>query len=308
MSGIGVVTNPRSRANQGNRLERRLRSALGPDDALGAPEDLAALETLLAGWRREGRHTVVVNGGDGTVHRVVTAMVRTWGDALPRLGVLPAGTMNIIANSVGVRGRPRTVLRRLVSAGAAARTVRVSVMRFDGDGAPVYGFLFGNGIVARFLEVYYEGSEPSPSKAAWILGRGALSAMVGGPAIRRLTRPFEGTVTVDGQVLSGDRWTAVAAGTVEQLGLGFRAFHLAPGHPGRMHLQAVGGSVVDLARDLPRIYRGVPPARPGNRELTAVELLLQSHERIGYMVDGDFYTADRRLTVTVDRTIEIAVV
>lgn len=307
MSGIGVVTNPRSRANQGNRLDERLRSTLGPDDELAAPGDLPALEVLLARWKQEQRHTVVVNGGDGTVHKVVTALVRTWGDTLPRLGVLPAGTMNIIANSVGVRGRPRNVLRRLVAAGAKAPTVRVGLMRFDGDGLPVHGFLFGNGIVARFLEVYYEGSEPSPSKAAWILGRGALSAMIGGPSIRRLTRPYEGSVVADGETLAGDRWTAVAAGTVEQLGLGFRAFHLAPAHPGKMHLQAVGGSVVDLARDLPRIYRGIPPARPGNRELTVTTLVLKSHERIGYMVDGDFYQADRELRVTVDRTVDLVV-
>ncbi len=303
-----MITNPRSRANQGNsRLHTKLEAALGDAGELAAPEDLDALERVLAGWRDRGVGTVVVNGGDGTAHRVVTAMVRTWGADLPRMAVLPAGTMNIIANSVGVRGRPHAVLRRLVERGDRAPTQRVWTLKVSGDGKPVYGFLFGNGIVARFLEVYYEGSEPSPAKAAWILGRGAASALIGGRSIKRLTRPFQGTLIADGVEQPDTTWTAIAVGTVEQLGLGFKAFHLAPRSPGKMHVQAIAGSVVDLARDLPRIYRGQSPARPGNRELTASKLQIRSKETIGYMVDGDFHQAVGEVQVEISHPVDIVV-
>ena len=64
---------------------------------------------------------------------------------------------------------------------------------------PQYGFLFGNGLLSAFLEVWYEGSEPTPAKAAWLLGHAALSAMdkdgkltkrkyrLIGPVVRRVT-------------------------------------------------------------------------------------------------------------------------
>lgn len=293
MRTIGVITNPRARANLGNpRLHDTLADAVGSAGIVAAPNGTDALMKTLRDFQRSGVQLLAINGGDGTVHHVVTALVRAWEGPPPQLAFLPGGTMNIVASSVGVRGRPQRVLSRLVDA-PDLTTRHVWAMEITGDGPPVYGFLFGNGIVARFLEVYYEGSDPSPSKAAWILARGAMSALVGGSYIRRLTRPFQGTLRADGEDLEGHAWTAIAAGTVEQLGLGFRAFHLVTGAPGRMHLQAVGGSVVDLARDLPRIYRGLAPTRPGNRELTATELQIRSPERIGYMVDGDFYTASQ---------------
>jgi len=41
----------------------------------------------------------------------------------------------------------------------------------------------GATVLANFLEVYYEGADPSPWKAAWILARAILSAMVNGALI-----------------------------------------------------------------------------------------------------------------------------
>lgn len=306
MPEIGVITNPRSRANLANpRLHDRLVDALGDGGILAAPDGLDALAGTLRSWRETGVSTVAVNGGDGSLHRVVTALVRSWGaDHLPTLAILPAGTMNIVASSVGVRGRPPAVLKRLVA--GPTPTTTVWLLRVTGDGEPVYGFLFGNGIIARFLEVYYEGGDPTPAKAAWILGRGALSAMVGGRFIRRLMRPFPGSLDVDGVRQPESQWTAIAAGTVQQIGLGFKAFYLAPDHPGQLHGIGVASSVVDLARDLPNVYRGRPLARPGNRGFPATKLVIQSEEPIGFMVDGDFHTATDSLTVEVGPSIEVA--
>lgn len=308
MSRIGVITNPRSRANKGNpRLHARLDEAMGDAGELAAPDGDGELQEQLNRWRADGVSTIAINGGDGTVHRVATALAETWADAdWPTLAVLPGGTMNIIASSIGVKGRPHHVLRRLIEAEGDVDTVPVWTLEVTGSEGTVQGFLFGNGIVARFLEVYYEGSDPSPAKAAWILGRGAASALVGGKYIRRLTRPFAGTLTADGEPVGASEWTAIAVGTVEQLGLGFRAFHLAPRNPGKMHLQAIGGSVVDLARDLPRIYRGIAPGRPGNSERVATELVIRGEEPFGYMVDGDFYRTNDEVRLSIGHRVEMA--
>jgi diacylglycerol kinase (ATP) len=277
------------------------------------PGDLGALASTARRFRERDVDVVCVNGGDGSVHKVVTALAQAWGDApLPRIAVLPGGTMNIVANSVGATGRPSDLLERLVAAyhtGEPLPTTRRWLMRFEGEGLDdgPRGFLFGNGIIARFLEVYYEGAEPTPAKAARLLAHGAMSALVNGRFVRRLTQPWQGTVTLDGAPWGGDIWTAVAIGTVEQIGLGFTPFHSLGENPGRMHVVGIGGTVVDLARDLPRIYRGRGPAQPGNLELPASEAVLRANEPIPFMIDGDFYRTGGELRISMERPVDFIV-
>ena len=121
---------------------------------------------------------------------MLTAIVRTYGEGavLPRIAVLRGGTMNIIADSVGVRVGAEAMLGRVIDGihtsesplgtGSPLETTTRRLMRIDvDDQPPYYGFLSGNGIIARFLELYYEHPEPSPVSAAWLLTRT--------PALRR---------------------------------------------------------------------------------------------------------------------------
>jgi diacylglycerol kinase (ATP) len=297
---IAVVTNPKSKHNRRNPgLSRTLAYVLGEQGEVVAPGDLAALAATSSRFRERGIGTLCVNGGDGTLHQVLTSLVRTWGEEtpLPSVAILRGGTMNIIADSVGVTIDAETMLGRVVEAvheGEALPTVTRRTLRVElDDGPPYYGFLAGNGIIARFLELYYERPDPTPADAARLLVRGALSAVVGGSLIRRLTRPYTGAVTLDGEALPNERWTAVAVGTVEQMGLGFRVFHLLRDHPDRLQVVALGGSVADLARELPSVYRGRGVHRPGDTTRAVAELRWTSPEPIQLMVDGDFYVAER---------------
>jgi len=46
--------------------------------------------------------TVIAGGGDGTINEVATALVACEGDNVPALGILPLGTANDFATSVGI--------------------------------------------------------------------------------------------------------------------------------------------------------------------------------------------------------------
>ncbi|MCL0148954.1 helix-turn-helix domain-containing protein, partial [Klebsiella pneumoniae] len=65
-------------------------------------------------------------------------------------------------------------------------------MRIDGG---QLGFLFGIGLIARYLERYYEGGTPTPLKAAKVFAHLVGSALIGGPVAREATRPFAGPIT-----------------------------------------------------------------------------------------------------------------
>jgi diacylglycerol kinase family enzyme len=242
-----------------------------------------------------------VHGGDGTLHRVLTAVHRAKGSdpeaTFPTVSVLRAGTMNIVADSLGQRASAAKAVEA-AAAGKVARVEHASPMLVDvGEDAPCLGFLAGGGIISRFLEVYYESPDPTPVDAGVLLAQGAASALVGGRLARRLTRPFEGELRVDGELWAGGPWMAVALGSVDQLGLGFTPFPRIRHHPGRVHVIGISSHIAALALELPRVWLGRGVRRSGNREARATDVEMVADEPIPFMVDGDFYAGSERVRV-----------
>jgi diacylglycerol kinase (ATP) len=308
--GIGVVTNPRSRQNRRNpRLARQLAYILGEKGELQQPSDLDALAAAAKRFRDHGIEILCINGGDGTMHKALTAMVKAYeGQPLPKIAILRGGTMNTVAHGLKIRGTPAEILDYVVQryhADSPFPTVRRHLLEVEGQH---YGFLFGNGLVARFLEVYYEGSEPSPAKAAWLMVRAVVSSALGGRFAERLTKPFVGEARVDGTLWKPRRWLMVAAGTVDDIGLGFRPFWRAPLHLGRMHVVGTfGPNAMTIVRELWRIFRARPPEGPEWVEQVGSELVLHADEPIGYMIDGDFHRGGNTVTVRIGPPVEFIV-
>jgi diacylglycerol kinase (ATP) len=292
---IGVVTNPRRRRSRPGAAQA-LAYVLGERGELVAPGDLEALAHHARRFRDRGITTLCVDGGDGTLHRVLTAMARVYdGAPLPSVAILRSGTMNIVAESVGATLDRTRALGAVVEAqatGAPVPTTRRPLLRIEtGEGEPSFGFIVGNGVVARFLEAWEADPSPSPMTAGVLLARAAASVLVDGELSRRLARPYDGHVTLDGKLVAGTRWTAVAIGTVEQMGLGFRVFHRVAREPGRLQLVAIGSTPRDLARELPGLYAGRGVHRPGNTSATGTEVALTAETPFPYTIDGDLYVA-----------------
>lgn len=306
MGGIGVITNPRSRLNRRNpRLARQLAYILGEKGSVEQPIDLESLRRTAEGFRGHGIDVLCISGGDGTIHRVLTAMVQAYdGAPLPKFALLRGGTMNTIAHGLGIVGRPSELLDEVVSRwqeSVPIPTARRWSLHVDDQ---QYGFLFGNGLIASFLEAYYEGAEPTPMKAVWLLARGIGSTLVGGTFARRLTSPWTGQVVVDGEAWPRRPWLTVGAGGVDDLGFGFRPFYLAPRHPGRMHVVGVGCSIGELVANLPRIRLARPIVADAVESAVAEGFELRSEGPIPYMIDGDFHRGGQTLRVGVGPPVD----
>lgn len=99
----------------------------------------------------DGAGVVVAMGGDGMVHHVAQALVGT--DIA--LGIIPAGTTNVVARLFGIPSRHSKAVR-LISRGtepSSTGTVRMSLQR--GDTATVHHAVFacGFGLDARVVQV-----------------------------------------------------------------------------------------------------------------------------------------------------------
>ncbi|MDG6094250.1 acylglycerol kinase family protein [Acetobacter sp. AN02] len=106
---FAVVHNPCSRMNgsDGEIFRTQGREMLG--DRFLSPQGREALITEVMALRDRAIDTVVIDGGDGTVSDVMTAIHAGWsGETFPDIAILPSGNTNLIAADVGfgMRGIP----------------------------------------------------------------------------------------------------------------------------------------------------------------------------------------------------------
>ncbi len=320
MSGIGVILNPKSGKNlRDPGAARRLARTLGDQGVLREAHSIDELYRIAEDFQRLEIDVLGISGGDGTNHVTLTGFLDVYGGhTMPQVALLRGGTMNTVANSVGVRhGRPEGLLGRLIrdyaqQASMPLENVERNVMRIaptDGTKAH-YGFLFGTGVVHGFLAEYYAGGDPTPLVAAKVLARGIGSAMIGGQTIRRMARPFRGSVTLgDGTSWEERDYLAVAAGTISHIGLNFKPFHRYDELPGRFHMLGIHTSPWGFVKDLPRIHRG-DPMRPGKTfdALLKRAFVRSADGHMRYMIDGDLHEARGDVEVTVGPKVKLVVV
>jgi diacylglycerol kinase family enzyme len=320
VSGIGVVLNPRSRKNlRDPAAATRLARTLGDHGVVREARSIDELHRIAEDFKRLNIEVLGISGGDGTNHVTITGFINVYdGMALPRLAFLRGGTMNTVANSVGVmRGKPEGLLGRLIRSYAARASMPLAdverhVMKIGPRGRPddaKYGFLFGTGVVRGFLAEYYAGGEPSPLVAAKTLSRAVGSVIVKGEMIKRMARPFRGSVTLDG----GDTWEerdylAVAAGTIAQIGLNFRPFRRFDERPSHFHMLGIYATPWQFVRDLPRIWRAEPMRDGRTYEAIEPHAIVRSHDGVmKYMIDGDLHETPGDLEIGVGPKVKLVV-
>ena len=115
---IAVIVNPRSRANRRNpRIAAEFQAIVGDRGRVFAPKSIEELDTTAAELRQTPPTVIAVHGGDGTLHKTVTALDRVFGAApLPPIAILCGGTMNVVATSLAIRETPAVFLRAIVDA------------------------------------------------------------------------------------------------------------------------------------------------------------------------------------------------
>lgn len=310
MSGIGVISNPRSGRNRRDpRIVRKLAYVLGDGGELAEPSGLDSLEEVARNFRERDIDILCVNGGDGTLSKVLSAFIRVYGEGkegrelrkvrLPLVALLKGGTMNTVAANVGVKARGDVMLGHVVSGYHAKepfRTAERSLMVVNGRDA---GFLFGNGVLSRFLEAYYEGGDASPWKAVKVLARAILSGLVGGKVARRMFARTPYKVLIDGQVWEASEYAAVAAGTVASLGFGFRPFYAATRHLDHVHALGFACGPGSVLRALHRVRLALPMNRPDIYDQVARRFTITAEKPQDFMLDGDFLRGGQTLSVEV---------
>jgi hypothetical protein len=159
MPKIGLISNPSSHRNR-RGLDAIHRAVAGAPDVIHmATDGCQDLDAALLDLARQEVQILLINGGDGTVQRVLTRLLEDRPfETLPSIAVLARGTANTTAADIGLQGGAAAALARLRAAlrdrTIADKIVERRILRLEniqGQG-PQRGLMFGAGAIQSAIE------------------------------------------------------------------------------------------------------------------------------------------------------------
>ncbi|MDI1481923.1 diacylglycerol kinase family protein [Polyangium sp. y55x31] len=263
------------------------------------------LDAVCARIAARGTDLVILSGGDGSFMAGVTALARAFGEAsLPRLALLPGGTVATVARNFGMQGDPTRLLARIFAARTLASRRRATLRVREGAANERIGFIFGTGLVARFFDLYYADGARGYGGAARIAGRIFVESFVDGPYAQQVLTPMPCTIEVDGRRLASDRWSLVCASVVRDLGIGMRVNYRAGEDLHRPHLVASPLPPRSLGPRAPLVLLGKSIGGAGSFDDLARSFVVRFSPEGPYVLDGDVLRASE-VTVSAGPPIDV---
>lgn len=313
MAGIGIITNPHSKLNKRDPNRQRLLGyILGEHGKLELTTSLADLARVAENFRDHEISVLAINGGDGTISRTITAFIRAYGNKpLPQVLILRGGTINLLADNLGLRGSPETILVRFIESLSGIRQVKTEVYRTIRV-KEHYGFLFGNGMVANYLEEFYK-KKTGPVGAIFMIFKAYLWFVFSRARYLALVGERQYHVEINQRAIDlGVRTsTTFMASTVERMPLGPRFFPEARS-PGLFQFFSLEVPAHQLVWRLPMAFLMNREGHHfGKLSRLASSLSLETDDQSPqkYSLDGELFCAqDGKLEISLGPAVTFVVV
>lgn len=307
MSGIGIILNPHSKKHKKDpdRMNR-LAFIVGDKGSCKATNDLGDLRRVAEEFKTHDIEILGIGGGDGTNHVVITTFINVYGEKpLPKITFLRGGTLNTMATACGIHGSPEKILSNLIY--KYHEDIPFQVKEFDclninGE----YGFIFGVGVIYRFMNAYYKKGDRSPWGAAKTLIHSIGSALINGPFARDMFARMGGEVTVNGKKWPFQNYSAIYAGSVDRLGLKFKVFHFSE-EPRKFHAICFSTPPRNILRHVPYMALGLPSKSEDLIEEPADEMIIKLDEAQAYTVDGDMLPPAKEISVKIGPRLQLII-
>lgn len=288
MSGIGVILNPYSRSNRKNpdRI-KRFGFIVGDRGSCHATDTIDQVHDLAREFKERDVEILCISGGDGTNHKTLTTFIEVYGDRpLPKIALLKGGTMNNLAWQLGINGSPEKILSNLIlkyHEGEPLKETKINMICING----LYGFIFGMGVIERFIKIYQSIDGPTPQRGAWLLSRATVSSIINGKMAQHLCERFDARIYIDGKLQPFKNYMMIFAGTMETLGLHFRSLYRGASVPGQFQFVGISSTGRQLILTFPRALMAKPANSENYVDEMAEEVVMEFDEPMGYTIDGD---------------------
>lgn len=267
-------------------------------------EDLPSLRQATREAVKMGADVLAVNGGDGTVHGVLTELMRM--DArLPELAVIPGGTTNMTANDLNGNAPLESALCRLGELVRLPpdrrRHIERPLLKVNGAGdGPQFGFFLGAGIVLDGMDHFRRkvGSRGLRGElAAGVSLMRGLFGMARGENAWSAGRSASFALDEGGG--SQDRQVLLVATSLERLFLGMKPWW--GGGEGAIHLTSVRHKPRALIRRAPALLSG----RRHPRMSVSEGYFSRDVDRFDLYPDKDFALDGEIFSVTEGKSVRV---
>lgn len=309
--GIAVLTNVEAGKNRSGRYRRfHIPQIVGGKGTVIETASLEEIDGALERILSQEERLICLNGGDGTVQRILTRIINLYGEEtedLPILFPMRGGTMNLLADNVGIKGKPDELCRQALQMDRSlgelpyVEVPTLRVVREMGEKTErEYGFFHGSGGLFRFHRVYYRdtkgGNLPAVKLVLMCLGsgivkRGRYKDVFGMTPMRVIVDDFE---------MPCDSYIIVLAMIFKKMLLTFNP--LRDEGEGDFFFMACGLPLGKIFTSLHKLFwiRGDEPPFPKEvyYNQRASRLVLEGSE--GYSFDGEVYELDEPYRLTID--------
>ncbi len=295
---LGVISNPKSRKNRKNKkIIKKLKAIVGKDGKVFQTNTLDDIYKVAEIFKARKIEVLGINGGDGTIHVTLSIFIKVYEDQeLPKIAILRGGTMNTIANSIkSQKGTPKEILRNIIekyNSDTPFTETQRNILKVNND----YGFIFGNGIIYNFLEIYYKSKDPSPLIAAKTLVGSALKSFVNKRS--SLFKKIRIEIETDDIKWVNNKFLAVAALGVREMGLGFAPGARIKDDPNKFYIFAFSNGPMALLRSLPKLWLGYSFSGGVAQEKITSKVVLRSEKPMPYTIDGEMHSPYKEITIT----------
>ncbi|WP_409282244.1 diacylglycerol/lipid kinase family protein [Pseudomonas putida] len=311
---IGVLLNPLSGRGRRNLPRFYLLLQQLPGASITEVRTPEEIDQAIAQWQLTEDDMLLVVGGDGTLQAALTSLLRRADASLPKVQVAPAGTTNMSANAIGVRGNPCKSVKALVhwlQRGGTAPLLRPTAVLQVLDnhtGHVQCGMFFGAGAIVAGVRYFHERVRPTGLQG--VLGPLTAFARMLLALFSRNSQRLLPTVNARIQFNGRDReapWLVLLATTLDKLLLGSTPFWGA--EPAPLRLTAIAKTPAQLCWSLPAVLR----ARPNAAMRTDLGYLSHNVDAVRleqlreYLLDGEIFTASGPLALTASRPVQFII-
>lgn len=286
---LGLISNPNSGHNRDQFDAVRARLDGCPDlhhiITHGPDEIDAALDTLAA----KDIALLAINGGDGTSSAILGRMIeRAPFKRRPVIALLPAGTANMNAGDIGIRGSLARAAGRLADWSRGERNTRGRLQRRallkvvpENDPKPHYTMFLGGGAIIQGTEYAHEQLHSRGLRDDFSLALTTVRTIWG--VLRddpRFNQHVRIDLGIDGGQLNSYDTLILAVSTLQRLAFGMRPFWGTEAGPVRLTVMEQG--CTRFARTFFSIARG----RPSRNAVPASGYRSHNGQRLDITLDG----------------------
>lgn len=257
--------------------------------------------------KEEGINFLIINGGDGTLQRLITMLIQTLPEEnLPIILPLRGGTTNMIASNMGVRKNPIDTVKILIDYLTAYERHEKSISTLpirplkitDYERGVRYGFAFTNGLIYKVQQLFYKQENPTFSTVVNLITTTIGGYTIGSESIKKRYSKILAEIIINGKRYPEEKYLLTIASTFQKLLLWFTPFYRAEQKGvDRFYFIATSADPWLLIRNL-RIFSTGKEIPPKTFNDTASEVIIRADS--GYAFDGEM-VEDKQTEVKIEQ-------